>query len=61
MTFGFRGEALSSLCALCNLTVITATKDQAPMGFKLEFDMNGTLTSKIPFARSVSLILTTNA
>ncbi|GAA5815875.1 hypothetical protein MFLAVUS_009394 [Mucor flavus] len=57
LTFGFRGEALSSLCALCNLTVITATKDQAPMGFKLEFDMNGTLTSKTPFARSVGTTL----
>ncbi|KAG2232704.1 hypothetical protein INT48_000061 [Thamnidium elegans] len=57
LTFGFRGEALSSLCALCNLTVITATKDQAPMGFKLEFDMNGTLTSKTPIARSVGTTL----
>ncbi|GAA5804975.1 hypothetical protein HPULCUR_010485 [Helicostylum pulchrum] len=57
LTFGFRGEALSSLCALCNLTVTTATKDQAPMGFKLEFDMNGTLTSKKPIARSVGTTL----
>lgn len=54
LTFGFRGEALSSLSALCNLTVVTATKEQAPMGFKLEFDMNGVLTSKTPIARSVS-------
>jgi DNA mismatch repair protein PMS2 len=56
LTFGFRGEALSSLCALCNLTVITATKTQAPMGIKLEFDMNGILTSQTPIARSVSYI-----
>ncbi|KAI9358709.1 hypothetical protein BD770DRAFT_386803 [Pilaira anomala] len=56
-TFGFRGEALSSLCALCHLTVITATKEQAPMGFKLEFDINGILTSKTPVARSVGTTL----
>ncbi|KAI7892356.1 uncharacterized protein EV154DRAFT_191776 [Mucor mucedo] len=52
MTFGFRGEALSSLCALCNMTVTTATKEQTPMGYKLEFDMNGVLSSKTPIARS---------
>lgn len=53
MTFGFRGEALSSLCALSQLTVITATKEQAPMGVKLEYDENGLLVSKTPIARSV--------
>ncbi|KAG0783150.1 hypothetical protein G6F22_008805 [Rhizopus arrhizus] len=53
MTFGFRGEALSSLCALSQLTVITATKEQAPMGVKLEYDENGLLVSKTPIARSI--------
>ncbi|CAO3630305.1 unnamed protein product [Cunninghamella blakesleeana] len=59
-TFGFRGEALSSLCAFSNLTVITATADQAPMGVKLEYDMNGRLKSKTPTARSkgTTVILT---
>ncbi|KAI7904845.1 uncharacterized protein BX663DRAFT_469940 [Cokeromyces recurvatus] len=52
LTFGFRGEALSSLCALSQLTVITATKDQAPMGIKLEYDRNGILISKTPVSRT---------
>ncbi|KAF8426910.1 hypothetical protein EV426DRAFT_425318 [Tirmania nivea] len=42
-TFGFRGEALSSLCALSILTVITATKEDAPKGSKLEFEVSGKL------------------
>jgi hypothetical protein len=28
-TFGFRGEALSSLCALCELSVVTRTETEA--------------------------------
>jgi DNA mismatch repair ATPase MutL len=28
-SFGFRGEALSSLCALCDLSVVTRTREQA--------------------------------
>ncbi|XP_011176016.2 mismatch repair endonuclease PMS2 [Solenopsis invicta] len=49
-TFGFRGEALSSLCALSELSIITrhATSEH---GFKLEFDRNGILTRKEPYAR----------
>lgn len=36
-SFGFRGEALSSLCALCeSVAVITATEDQKGVGCKLE-------------------------
>lgn len=42
-TFGFRGEALSSLCALSNFTVITCTTDSAPKGTKLEFETSGKL------------------
>jgi len=55
-TFGFRGEALSSLCALANLTVITATAAQAPAGYRLEYDSNGKLASKTSAARSVSKV-----
>ena len=55
-TFGFRGEAISSLCALSQLVVITATEEQAPMGMKLEYDDNGKLKSKTPIARSVSCL-----
>ncbi|KAI8142324.1 hypothetical protein BJV82DRAFT_616341 [Fennellomyces sp. T-0311] len=52
-TFGFRGEALSSLCSLCELVVTTATKEQAPRGVRLVYDTNGRLVSQTPVARSV--------
>lgn len=44
-TFGFRGEALSSLCALSTLTVTTAQAHEAPKGKKLEFETSGKLKS----------------
>ena len=45
-TFGFRGEALSSLCALCeSVTVTTATSEDAPMATVLEFDRMGRVVS----------------
>ena len=41
-SFGFRGEALSALCALAgSVTVVTATADTAPMGTIIEFDRQG--------------------
>ena len=55
-TFGFRGEALSSLCALSGrVTVTTATTKEAPVGTVLEFDRIGRLTSSSgKSARTVS-------
>ncbi|KAI8388737.1 uncharacterized protein BYT42DRAFT_611743 [Radiomyces spectabilis] len=52
-TFGFRGEALSSLCALSDLVITTATKEQAPKGVRLIYDSDGQLVSTTPVARSV--------
>ncbi|XP_011647670.1 mismatch repair endonuclease PMS2 [Pogonomyrmex barbatus] len=49
-TFGFRGEALSSLCALSELSIITRHAS-SEHGFKLEFDRNGILMRKEPCAR----------
>ncbi|TVY53448.1 Mismatch repair endonuclease PMS2 [Lachnellula cervina] len=42
-TFGFRGEALSSLCALSKFSVITCRGADAPKGTKLEFEVSGKL------------------
>ena len=53
-TFGFRGEALSSLCALTDgFSVITATAAEAPMGTFLDMDRNGKVRSKSKIARQV--------
>ena len=59
LTFGFRGEALSSLCALSEgVTVTTATATQAPMGTILVFDRAGRLTSSNgKVARQVSIVI----
>jgi DNA mismatch repair protein PMS2 len=59
LTFGFRGEALSSLCALSeSVTVTTATATQAPMGTILVFDKAGRLTSSNgKVARQVSILI----
>jgi DNA mismatch repair protein PMS2 len=44
-TFGFRGEALSSLCALSQFSVVTCTQEEAPKAKKLEFEASGKLKS----------------
>lgn len=50
-TLGFRGEALSSLCALSNITV-TTKDDTAAHATKIEYDHNGVIKVKVPTARS---------
>jgi len=42
-TFGFRGEALSSLCALSQFTVVTCLQSDVPRGTRLEFGTSGKL------------------
>ncbi|KAF1949549.1 DNA mismatch repair protein MutL [Byssothecium circinans] len=44
-TFGFRGEALSSLSALSKFHIITARASDGPKGTKLEFEQSGKLKS----------------
>jgi DNA mismatch repair protein PMS2 len=56
-TFGFRGEALSALCALCEgVTVVTCTKETEPMGAVIQLGRDGRVlddTGRV--ARPVSL------
>ena len=56
-TFGFRGEAISSLCALSeSVTVTTATVSETPMGTVIEMDRSGKVTSRsTKVARQVSI------
>ncbi|KAJ8713366.1 hypothetical protein PYW07_013736 [Mythimna separata] len=51
-SFGFRGEALSSLCALANLTVTTRHKD-CDYATKLEYDHKGNIIKQTPCSRQV--------
>ncbi|KAJ3372477.1 ATP-binding mismatch repair protein [Allomyces arbusculus] len=60
-SFGFRGEALASLCALGNVSVVTCTAAQGPRGTKLTYDAAGTLTSQQPVAaRQGTTVTVTN-
>lgn len=49
-TFGFRGEALSSLCALSNLSIVTCHKT-AKVGTRLLYDNDGHISQKMPQPR----------
>lgn len=57
-TFGFRGEALSSLSALSDLSVVTARAEDAPKGTKLEFAPSGHLKSQSMVAASKGTTVT---
>ncbi|XP_045397230.1 mismatch repair endonuclease PMS2 isoform X1 [Lemur catta] len=49
-TFGFRGEALSSLCALSDVSISTC-HISAKVGTRLVFDHNGKIVQKTPYPR----------
>ncbi|KAK9832435.1 hypothetical protein WJX74_010234 [Apatococcus lobatus] len=50
-TFGFRGEALSSLCAMSKLSIITRTAEQST-AVRLTYNANGSLASTEATARA---------
>ncbi|KAF7340690.1 Mismatch repair endonuclease PMS2 [Mycena sanguinolenta] len=56
-TFGFRGEALSSLCALCE-SVVVSTSTQPPMGVTLELESSGKIRNKGKVARQRGTTIT---
>ncbi|KAJ7690397.1 hypothetical protein B0H17DRAFT_1011617 [Mycena rosella] len=56
-TFGFRGEALSSLCALCE-SVVVSTATQPPMGVTLEMESSGKIRHKGKVARQRGTTIT---
>uniref|UniRef100_T1H129 DNA mismatch repair protein S5 domain-containing protein n=1 Tax=Megaselia scalaris TaxID=36166 RepID=T1H129_MEGSC len=51
-TFGFRGEALSSLCALSNMIIITR-HSSSEAGLRIELDNEGEIKNKTICARQI--------
>lgn len=56
-TYGFRGEALSSLCALSDLSVNTR-HTTIEYGTELTFDRNGRILEQKQCARQVNTLFT---
>jgi hypothetical protein len=58
LTFGFRGEALSSLCALSDeLNVVTCTANQGGLGGRIELDGLGCVKQVTKVARPVRVVV----
>lgn len=53
-TYGFRGEAISSICSMSNLTIITKT-EKAEFGHRVEYNIDGSIKSKGIASRSRGL------
>ncbi|UPX10302.1 ATP-binding mismatch repair protein [Ascochyta rabiei] len=60
-TFGFRGEALSSLCALSKFHIVTARATDGPRGTRLDFDQSGKLkgTSIVAAKQGTTVVVET--
>lgn len=59
-SFGFRGEALSSLCALSKL-IITTRHKSSDYAVKIEYDYKGNIIKRTPCSRQVgTTVLLTN-
>ena len=57
-TFGFRGEAISSLCALAEVDIVTARACDGPKGTRLEFQTSGALKSQVVVASTKGTTVT---
>ncbi|CRK26279.1 hypothetical protein BN1708_014454 [Verticillium longisporum] len=60
-TFGFRGEALSSLCALSQFSVVTCLASDAPRATKLEFEPSGRLKGTTVVAGQKGTVVMVNS
>nr|POE75160.1 isoform 3 of mismatch repair endonuclease pms2 [Quercus suber]POE94761.1 isoform 3 of mismatch repair endonuclease pms2 [Quercus suber] len=58
-TFGFRGEAISSLCALSKFHLLTARAEDGAVGRKLDFEVSGKLkgTSVVAAQKGTSVVV----
>lgn len=58
-TFGFRGEALSSLCALSHFSTTTCLASDVPKGTKLNFETSGKLkaTSVVAAQKGTTVVV----
>jgi DNA mismatch repair protein PMS2 len=58
-SFGFRGEALSSLCAVADISVVTRTADEET-GSKLTYDHTGKIVTRAAAPRAVGTTISVN-
>ena len=58
-TFGFRGEALSSICNISHLKIITKTEEE-PFAYECEFDSSGNVISEKPIAGNTGTLFIIN-
>lgn len=59
-TYGFRGEALSSICIYSDVTIITRHSSSS-MGTKLIFNGEGQVISRFPYPREIGTTVSARA
>lgn len=56
-TLGFRGEALSSICAMSELSVTSCTKETYPRGFSVVYTSEGSIKSRTSTSAQIGTII----